>query len=292
MTLVIMAAGMGARFGGLKQIEPVDSSGHILIDYSVHYAIRAGFDRVVFIIRRDIEQDFKKITSSRIAKWGIDVDYAFQEITDLPFPFRCPKGRKKPWGTAHAVASLDGLVDAPFALINADDYYGPTAFLRMSEFLLNRSDRLAMVAYRLKNTLSKNGSVSRGLCSVSGNRLVNMREVSGIRREGDSIISDTDLILDPDQWVSMNFWGFTPDVIKKCKSGFYAFLKSNLSENPLRCEYYITDVIADLVTSDGVEIEVMESYDRWYGVTHRADKAEILAELDTFIKEGRYPDVF
>ena len=292
MTLVIMAAGMGARFGGLKQIEPVDSSGHILMDYSVYDAVRAGFDRVIFIIRRDIEQDFKEIISSRHLKWKIEVDYAFQEITDLPISYKCPNGREKPWGTAHAVVSLDGLVDEPFALINADDYYGSMAFEQMSKFLSKRSDRLAMVAYRLKNTLSPNGSVSRGICAASNNRLVNIREASGIKKVGNSIVSDDGIILDGDSMVSMNFWGFTPDVIKECRSGFSSFLELNLADNPLRCEYYITDVISDLVSSARAEVEVMESDDRWYGITHRADKTEIRAALDSLVREEKYPENF
>ena len=292
MTLVIMAAGMGSRFGGLKQLEPLDSSGHILIDYSVNDAIKAGFDRVVFIIRRDIEADFKKIIFPRLSKWKIKVDYAYQELYDMPVGFYCPTERKKPWGTAQAVASLGDLVDSPFALINADDYYGPSAFSLMAEFLSRPAERWVMIAYRLKNTLSRTGSVSRGLCRVENDRLVEICETTGIHLDGGRIISDENRRLDPDSRVSMNFWGFTPRIIEECRDGFSSFIEKAEKGELLKREYYLTDVISMLINRGLAEIEVMESQDRWYGVTNRADTSEIKIAFDTLISEGKYPKEF
>lgn len=292
MTLVIMAAGVGARFGGLKQIEPADSFGHILIDYSVYDAVRSGFDRVIFIIRRDIEAEFKKIIDLRISKWGIKVDYAFQELEDLPQGFIFPKERKKPWGTAQAVASLGSIVNSPFALINADDYYGRSSFENVAGFLLHNKDSFAMISYSLKNTLSKTGSVSRGICEVENNRLVGISETTGIRLCDGSVISDKGKVLDPDVRVSMNFWGFTPRIIEECKAGFSEFLEGLSDGESVKKEYYLTDVISKMIERDKVKIEVIDSSDIWYGVTNREDKTGLRVSLDALIRDGKYPEYF
>lgn len=289
MTLVIMAAGMGSRFGGLKQIEPIDSSGHILIDYSVYDAIGAGFDRVVFIIRRENELAFKEILLPRLKKWKVKVDLVYQETDDLPSGIICPKERTKPWGTAHAVASLSGKVNEPFALINADDFYGAEAFKATSEFLSqSRPGELCMIGYRLKNTLSKNGAVSRGVCKISTDNLVEINETSGIFARENRIFSDSGE-LSPDSIVSMNFWGLSSEIIGKCKEGFATFLREKSEKELNVCEYYLPKVISELINEGKYKVKVIESDAPWHGITYKEDIVSLSSALEDVKQNGKYP---
>lgn len=291
-TLVIMAAGMGSRFGGLKQIESVDRQGHILIDYSVYDAIRAGFRSVVFIIKKEIEADFKKIISPRIKKWGIKVSYVFQEIDSLPEGFTPPDGRKKPWGTAHAIACLDGAITTPFAVINADDYYGPSAFKSINDFLMGDTCDCAMVGYRLKNTLSENGGVSRGVCRVENGYLTEICEICDIRECDSIIVSEgqgAPIKLDGESVVSMNLWGFRPEIIRLCNQYFVNFLNENSQKSLNVCEFYITSVVSRLISEGEVRVKVIESNDRWYGITYREDREGLSTALHRLVNDGAYP---
>ncbi len=293
-TLVIMAAGMGSRFGGLKQIESVDRQGHILIDYSVYDAIRAGFSRVVFVIKKEIEADFKKIISPRIKKWGIEVDFVFQELDALPKGIAPPEGRKKPWGTAHAIACLDGAVISPFAVINADDYYGPSAFKLIYNFLMSDTHDCAMIGYRLKNTLSENGGVSRGVCRVENGYLTEICEVGGIRERDGIIASEgqgTPAKLDGESIVSMNFWGFRPEMIRLCQQYFVDFLSENSQKSLNVCEFYIPSVVSRLISEGEGRVKVIESNDRWYGITYREDRERLSAALRRLMNDGVYPEL-
>lgn len=289
MTLVIMAAGMGSRFGGLKQIEPIDPSGHILIDYSVYDAIGVGFDRVVFVIRRENELVFKEILSPRLKKWKIRVDLVYQETDDLPSGIICPKERTKPWGTAHAVASLSGKIKEPFALINADDFYGAEAFKAISEFLSHsRAGELCMIGYRLKNTLSKNGTVSRGVCKMSGDNLAEINETSGVFARENRILSDSGE-LSPDSIVSMNFWGLSPEIIGECKARFATFLREKSEKELKVCEFYLPKVISELINEGKYRVKVIECDDPWYGITYKEDRVSLSSALEDMKQKGKYP---
>lgn len=288
-TLVIMAAGMGSRFGGLKQIESVDRYGHILPDYSVYDAVLAGFRRVVFIINREIESDFKKIIYPRLSKWKIQVDYAFQELYDLPRGYTVPQNRRKPWGTAHAISCLSGIVNTPFAVINADDFYGREAFFAIFNFLNRGSGESCMIGYRLKDTLSDSGGVSRGVCVVERGRLSSIHEVGEIVRRENGIVSGEEIELDPDKTVSMNFWGLTPEIIEECKSRFSDFLEENISLNPLGCEFYLPKVISNMIIEGKISVKVIETNSKWYGVTYKKDKSEVALALENMINRGVYP---
>ncbi len=292
MTLVIMAAGLGSRFGGTKQLEAVDSFGHTLIDYSVFDAARAGFDRVIFIIKRSIEADFKNTVFSRMKKRGIDVDYVFQELDSLPLGFKRPEKRKKPWGTAHAVCCLKGKINSPFAIINADDYYGRSGFLEMRKFLDSGTDDAAMVGYRLKNTLSKNGPVSRGVCIVESGYLSKIAEISHIEEKNGMILSGKTGQLDPNFTVSMNFWGFTPKIIEECESGFLDFLKSADREKLLSGECYLPDIVSRLIREEKLKVRVIENGGQWCGMTYKEDKENITSVLNELTKSGVYPKTF
>ena len=288
-TLVIMAAGMGSRFGGLKQIEPVDKFGHILLDFSVYDAILSGFSRVVFIINKEIESDFKRIIGARLSKWQTKVDYAYQELCNIPEGYSLPVGRKKPWGTAHAISCLSGIVASPFAVINADDFYGKDAFARISDFLCQSTDECCMVGYKLCDTLSPSGGVSRGICLVEQGSLRRIEEHSGIRTTSDGIISAEGKRLSPDTTVSMNFWGLTPDVIEECRREFSSFLDKHLSIDPLGCEFYLPSVIFNMISRGKVRARVLTSSSKWYGVTYKKDKSEVSLALENMIENGVYP---
>ena len=265
-TLVVMAAGMGSRFGGIKQLEPVGTSGEVLLDYSVFDAKRAGFDRVVFIIKEEIEKDFKEIAGDRIAK-HIDVAYAFQTV---------PPHRKKPYGTGDAIMSTADIVDSPFAVINADDFYGYDAFKQAYEGLMN-SDEYCMVGYRLKNTLSDNGSVSRGVCSIENGYLADVTEHT-------SITKDTDL--DPDTIVSMNMWGIHTDIYPELKAQFEEFLAT---ANIEKDEFFIPSVIDKMVKDGKKKVRVYDTTAVWYGMTYREDKEKVKAALAKMVEDGIYP---
>ena len=293
-----MAAGMGSRYGGLKQIDPVDKEGHIIMDFSIYDAKRAGFGKVVFIIKRENEKDFKEAVGHRMEQ-VMDVAYVFQDIDQIPDGFQVPEGRVKPWGTAHAVLSAMDEVDGPFAVINADDYYGRHAFQVIYDYLTTHEDdekyRYTMVGYRLKNTVTDNGHVSRGICELdSEKRLVAINERTRIeKRDGGIAYSEDDgttwTKLDPDTLVSMNMWGFTHSILDEIKAGFPAFLEKGLAENPMKCEYYLPSVVSGLLEEGKATVTVLESEDKWYGVTYKEDKPVVVAAIQALKDAGVYP---
>lgn len=296
--LVIMAAGMGSRYGGLKQIDPVDSEGHIIMDFSIYDAKRAGFEKVVFIIKRENEADFKEAVGNRVAKY-MDVAYAYQELANIPGGYAVPEGRVKPWGTAHAVLSCMDIVDGPFAVINADDYYGRDAFRLIYDYLASHADdekyRYTMVGYHLGNTVTDHGHVARGICSMNENgELVAIRERTRIeKREGKIAFTEDDgetwEVVPADTTVSMNMWGFTHSILKEIKAGFPAFLEEGLKTNPMKCEYFLPAVVSRLVEEDKATVAVLKSSDKWYGVTYKEDKPVVVAALQKMKEDGKYP---
>lgn len=289
LTLVVMAAGMGSRFGGLKQIEPIDKFGHVLIDYSLYDACLSGFTRVLFVIKKEIESDFKNVLSPRFSRLNMKVDYVYQEMSTLPLGYYVPKERKKPWGTAHAIACLSGLVDKSFAVINADDFYGRDAFFKMSEFLGDGREECSMIGYKLEDTLSKSGGVSRGVCRVEQGTLRSINEMGGIERINDAIFSNGNIKLKSDIIVSMNFWGLTSNVVDECRLRFADFLKANLTSDPLKCEFYLPEVISRLINEGKIKVNVINSLSKWYGVTYKKDKSEVSLALEQMIENGLYP---
>lgn len=298
--LVVMAAGMGSRYGGLKQIDPVGPSGEAILDYSLYDARRAGFETVVFIIKHEIEQAFQDAVGARALRAGFEVRYAYQQLDKLPEGFTVPEGRVKPWGTAHAIlVAEEAIGEAPFAVINADDYYGPQGFRLVYDYLCSHADgdRFAwsMVGFLLKNTVSANGSVSRGVCvtDAAGNlhsvteRTCIAPYAGGIHYSEDGGESWTDL--DENSVVSMNLWGFTPAYIAEAKAGFAAFLRENLPVNPLKCEYYLPSVVTAALQQGKAEVRVLTSTDKWHGITYREDKPELVAALQQMSAQGLYP---
>lgn len=289
-TLVIMAAGLGSRYGGLKQIDKIDDFGHILLDYSVYDAIRSGFGRVVFIIRKENYEDFRQIIYSRIQKWDIELTIVFQEIGCLLGNRSLPDGRKKPWGTAHAIACLKDVVNTPFVVINADDYYGIKAFDLIGSMLYESDNSdCYMLGYKLKNTLSENGGVSRGICRTEGGILKDIGERTGIHQMGDKILTSDGECLDPESVVSMNFWAFTPEIIDFAVSGFDKFLEENLYKNPLSCEYYLPMLISSLIADSRVKVRVIPCDEIWRGVTFKEDKDSLYLALKELNESGAYP---
>ncbi|MBE5038220.1 nucleotidyltransferase [Subdoligranulum sp. DSM 109015] len=297
--LVVMAAGMGSRYGGLKQIDPVGPCGEAILDYSLYDARRAGFSTVVFIIKHEIEEDFKHTVGARAEQAGLEVRYAFQQLDILPEGFTVPEGRVKPWGTAHAVLSAAGCIDAPFAVINADDYYGPTCFRLIYEYLSTHADgdkfAWAMVGFHLKNTVSENGSVSRGVCVTdeAGN-LVSVTERTRIEPRNGAIAYTEDegktwVKLPGDSLVSMNLWGFTPSFVAAAQQGFADFLRQNVPVNPLKCEYYLPSVVSAALADGRAQVRVLTSPDKWHGITYREDKPELVAALKAMTDAGTYP---
>lgn len=298
--LVVMAAGMGSRYGGLKQIDPVGPSGEAIIDYSLYDARRAGFETVVFIIKHEIEEAFKEAVGVRAERAGFAVRYAYQQLEKLPEGFTVPEGRVKPWGTAHAIlVAEEAIGDAPFAVINADDYYGPQGFQLIYDYLSTHEDggryAWSMVGFLLGNTVSANGSVSRGVCVMDEKKdLVSVTErtciepyAGGIHFTEDGGTTWTDL--PADTVVSMNLWGFTPGYIAEAKAGFAAFLRENLPVNPLKCEYYLPSVVTASLQRHEAEVHVLTSADKWYGITYREDKPELVEALRKMSADGLYP---
>ncbi len=298
--LVIMAAGMGSRYGGPKQIDRVDDAGHIIIDYSIYDAIKAGFRDVTFIIKKGIEKDFRAVMDSHLRGKDINVNYVFQELDMLPDGYSVPDGRVKPWGTAHAIACCVGRVDAPFAVINADDYYGAHAFGKIYNFLKNTPDgekyHYAMVGYRIKNTVTEEGSVSRGICkSSTDGMLAEIVERTKVSTSGGKIYYTENEInhdLDPEALVSMNLWGFTPSYIEECNKRFISFLAENLDGNPKGCEFFIPTVVSDLIKEGRADVKVLESEDKWYGITYKEDKIDVVNAFKALKEQGIYPENF
>ena len=296
--LIIMAAGIGSRFGGgIKQLEPVGPNGEIIMDYSIHDAIEAGFNRIVFIIRRDIEADFREVIGDRIEavcqKHGVSVGYAFQSLTDVPAGVTVPEGRSKPWGTGQAVLCAKELVDCPFAVINADDYYGKEAFVKLHDFLCveHRPGEYCMAGFILKNTLSENGGVTRGLCQVDGKGyLTNVTETRNIVKTADGAQVNGELI-DPETYASMNMWGLGPEFMDILQVGFEEFFRGAAQEDPLKAEYLLPIYIGQLLQQGKVSVRVLETKDKWFGVTYREDKPAVVESFRKLIADGVYQPV-
>ena len=297
--LVVMAAGMGSRYGGLKQIDPIDGDGHIIMDFSIFDAVRAGFDKVVFIIKRENELAFREAIGDRLGKY-VKVAYVFQELDNLPEGYLVPEGRVKPWGTGHAVLSCIDEIDGPFAVINADDYYGVHAFRMAYDFLTenqNEKDgyRYMMVGYRLENTLTENGHVARGVCVTDEEgHLVKINERTHIEKRGEGAAYTEDdgatwTALSADSTVSMNMWGFSASILTELKNRFSEFLDRNLSENPLKCEYFLPFVVDELLQEKKATVKVLKSEDKWYGVTYKEDKPMVMEAVQKMKDQGLYP---
>ena len=298
--LVVMAAGMGSRYGGLKQIDPVGNHNQLIIDYSIFDARRAGFETVVFVIKHEIEESFKAAIGDRLSKI-IEVKYAFQELADLPEGYAIPEGRVKPWGTAHAILAARKVVDGPFAVINADDYYGPNAFKTISRSHDGRADQpdceeIAVVAYLLGNTVTENGHVARGVCEENEDGyLVRVTERTRIEKDGENARFTED---DGQTWtelpgstiVSMNLWGFTRSFIDEAERRFPAFLDKAVVENPLKGEYFLPSVVTQLLEEGKARVKVLRSTDKWYGVTYRDDKPVVVKAIADMTASGLYPD--
>lgn len=295
-TLVILAAGMGSRYGSLKQVDPVGPSGETILEYSVYDAIRAGFGKVVFVIRRDIENDFKEIFIDKLKK-HIDIEYVFQELNMVSAGIQVPAERVKPWGTGHAVMVAATKVKEPFAVINADDYYGADAYKKIADYLskLNNTEtNYSMVGFELDNTLSEHGLVSRGVCEEDSNaNLISVVERTKIGRDEKGVAykdaNDTSVYISDKSIVSMNFWGFTPVFFKQLEAHFQEFIKSNYT-NP-KAEFFLPFVVDDLIKAKQANVKVLRSTDRWFGVTYKEDKPLVVAKIKELVDKGVYPIV-
>lgn len=285
-TLVVMAAGMGSRFGGLKQLEPIGKNGEVILDFSVYDAIEAGFNKVVFVIKHEIEEDFKRLVGDRIAK-KVKVDYVFQEIDALPEGYTVPADRSKPWGTGHAILCCKDVVDTAFAVVNADDYYGKTAFKKMYDYLKKQDGRYAMVGFRLANTLTENGTVSRGVCTAENGLLTDIVETTKIDAECRYTLDGENWIqMSPDTVVSMNMWGFTTDIFGYLKDGFNEFLNEQI--NVPKSEYFLPSVVDTLIKSGEKQVAVLVAEDKWYGVTYKEDKDAVVSAIADLMDKGLY----
>ncbi len=299
--LVIMAAGMGSRYGGLKQIDPVDEQGHIIMDFSLFDARRAGFEKVIFIIKKENEQIFREAVGDRTAE-QMEVSYVFQDLENIPEGYSVPEGRVKPWGTGHAILSCIDEIDGPFAVINADDYYGSKAFELVYNYLTTHQDdekyRYAMVSYILKNTLTENGHVARGVCSVDENGfLTDIVERTKIIRKGEGAAFSEDdgetwQDISADSQVSMNLWGFSESLLKELKADFPHFLDENLAKNPLKCEFFLPFAVDALLKEGKATVQVLNTTDKWYGVTYQEDKQMVQDAVRMLKEQGLYPENF
>ena len=289
-----MAAGMGSRFGGLKQMTPVDDEGHFIIDFSLYDAYQAGFRRVAFIIKHEIETTFRETIGARMEKI-FHVDYVFQELSCLPEGFTVPEGRKKPWGTAHAVACCRGIVEGPFAVINSDDFYGREAYAAIYRFLTENETphHYAMLGYQLRNTVTEFGSVARGVCHVENGFLRDITERTKIFKRGDDAVftedGETFTPISGDTLVSMNFWGFTPQILEEIWTKFPAFLEENLPVNPEKCEFYLPTVVGDQLKAKTACVRVLPCMEAWYGVTYKEDLPNVKLAIGRLKNEGKYP---
>ena len=297
--LVVMAAGMGSRYGGLKQIDPVDQEGHIIMDFSIYDAVRAGFKKVIFIIKKENEQDFRDAIGDRLSD-KVEIVYVHQDLNNIPEGFKVPEGRVKPWGTGHAVLSCAEVIDGPFVVINADDYYGTHAFKMAYDFLAQAQEdtvpaQYMMVGYRLENTLTDNGYVSRGVCETDADGyLADINERTHIeKRDGGAAYTEDDgktwTSLPGDTPVSMNMWGFTGGFMKELVNRFPVFLQKNIPENPLKCEYFLPFVVDELLKEKKVTVKVLTTQDKWYGVTYKEDKPVVVAAIQKLKDQGLYP---
>ncbi|MCI9139592.1 nucleotidyltransferase [bacterium 1XD42-8] len=297
--LVIMAAGMGSRYGGLKQIDPIDSYGNIIMDFSIYDARIAGFEKVLFIIKKENEKDFKEVIGDRVANY-METAYVYQDIQHIPEGFHVPEKRVKPWGTGHAVLSCYDLIDGPFAVINADDYYGRAAFSMIYQYLSNHQDNekysYGMIGYIIENTLTENGHVARGICEINQRGyLTHIKERTRIEKiEGKAAYTEDEgrtwTNIQEGSTVSMNMWGFTRSILKELKVGFPLFLEKGLKENPLKCEYFLPDVVGKLLEEGKAEVAVLKSLDRWYGVTYKEDKQVVMDAIQQLKNKGIYPE--
>lgn len=286
ITLLIMAAGMGSRYGGLKQLDPVGPSGETIIDYSVYDAIRSGFNKIVFIIRKDFEKEFRSQITDKYQN-RIKIEFAFQDLNDLPQGFTCPDGRIKPWGTGHAILTASELIQEPFVAINGDDFYGYESFKIVADYYQGEGATFSMVAFQLDKTLSEFGGVTRGLCTVRTDLLDTVVETGDLMRTEDGISSDRDIELDGSEPVSMNVWGFTPDLFKHLKAMFIDFLDKEGSE--MKSEYLIPTVVNNLIRSGQKQVHVLRTSSKWFGVTYKEDKPFVSQQIQELIDDDTYP---
>ncbi len=299
--LVIMAAGMGSRYGGLKQIDPIDPQGHIIMDFSIYDALQAGFEKVVFIIKKANEAAFKESIGDRISE-KIQVEYVYQELDKVPAGYQAPEGRQKPFGTGHAILCCQGVVDGPFAVINADDYYGRYAYKAIYDYLASHQDdgkyRYAMVGYALKNTLTENGYVARGVCQTDAQGfLAGIVERTHIEKRGEQAVFTEDggatfQEIPMDSTVSMNLWGFSNSILQELETGFRQFLEEELPQNPLKAEYYLPFAVDGLLQQGKASVQVLTSQDKWYGVTYKEDKEMVVNAIAALKQQGLYPEEF
>ena len=299
--LVIMGAGMGSRYGGLKQIDPIDEQGHIIMDFSIYDALAAGFEKVVFIIKKANEEAFKECIGNRMSD-KIKVEYVYQELEKLPEGFSVPEGREKPFGTGHAILCCKDVLDGPFAVINADDYYGKHAYQAIYDYLTSHQDdekyRYAMIGYYLKNTLTENGHVARGVCRTdSEGFLTGIDERTHIEKQGEKAVFTEDdgqtwTEVSMDSTVSMNMWGFSKSILQELEDGFVEFLKNDLPANPKKAEYFLPFAVDDLLAQGKASVQVLNSQDKWYGVTYKEDKEMVVNAISRLKKEGLYPEEF
>ena len=281
-----MAAGMGSRYGGLKQLDAIGPSGETIIDYSVYDAIKAGFTKVVFIIRKDFEQEFKsKITDKYEGQ--IQVEFAFQDLNDLPDEFTCPEGREKPWGTGHAILSARNIINQPFVAINGDDFYGRESFKVVADYYNKGANNFSMVAFQLDKTLSIFGGVTRGLCTVKDEKLDTVIETDNLQKTDNGVSSDSEIELDGSEPVSMNVWGFTPILFKYLEEKFVEFLSKNGTE--MKSEYLIPSVVNELIQSGQETVHVLRSGATWFGVTYKEDKPYVEGEIEKLVNKEEYP---
>ena len=299
--LVIMAPGIGSRYGGLKQIDPIDEQGHIIMDFSIYDALAAGFEKVVFIIKKANEEAFKECIGNRMSD-KIKVEYVYQELEKLPEGFSVPDGREKPFGTGHAILCCKDVLDGPFAVINADDYYGKHAYQAIYDYLTSHQDdekyRYAMIGYYLKNTLTENGHVARGVCRTdSEGFLTGIDERTHIEKQGEKAVFTEDdgqtwTEVSMDSTVSMNMWGFSKSILRELEDGFVEFLKNDLPANPKKAEYFLPFAVDDLLAQGKASVQVLNSQDKWYGVTYKEDKEMVVNAISRLKKEGLYPEEF
>lgn len=292
-SLVVLAAGMGSRYGGLKQIDKIGPNGEVILELSVYDALQAGFNEVIFIIKKEIEVEFKQVIGDKIAKYTT-VKYVYQDLNAIPEGFTVPEGRVKPWGTGHALLCCEPVIDSPFAVINADDYYGQDGFKKLHDFLVSNevANDYAMVGYILANTISEHGSVARGVCDLDQGKLVNVNELTAIEKHGAVIEYNENGVWTPlanDRLVSLNMWGFKPNFIEYMKQDFIDFLHNEVASNELKSEFFIPKEVGKMLQENKITVEVLPSADKWYGVTYQEDKPIVREGIKKLIDEGKYP---